>query len=69
MKISLDLCDLSLSKTFLIQILNSINLINNSGTKHAVRAVTESMRQELNKLKDTKIRVCVSTSKNQVNCL
>ncbi|CAG9800077.1 unnamed protein product [Chironomus riparius] len=29
-----------------------------AGTKHAVRAVTESMRQELNKLKDTKIRVC-----------
>ncbi|CAG9800076.1 unnamed protein product [Chironomus riparius] len=28
------------------------------GTKFAVRAVTESMRQELNKLKDTKIRVC-----------
>lgn len=30
------------------------------GTKFAVRAVTESMRQELNKLKDSKIRVCVS---------
>ncbi|XP_070501940.1 farnesol dehydrogenase-like [Chironomus tepperi] len=28
------------------------------GTKFAVRAVTESMRQELNKLKDLKIRVC-----------
>ncbi|CAG9800074.1 unnamed protein product [Chironomus riparius] len=28
------------------------------GTKHAVRAVTESMRQELNKLKNSKIRVC-----------
>jgi NADP+-dependent farnesol dehydrogenase len=31
------------------------------GTKFAVRAVTESMRQELNKLKDTKVRVCVSS--------
>jgi NADP+-dependent farnesol dehydrogenase len=30
------------------------------GTKFAVRAVTESMRQELNKLKDTKVRVGVS---------
>ncbi|KAL7048554.1 hypothetical protein ACKWTF_003389 [Chironomus riparius] len=28
------------------------------GTKFAVRAVTESMRQELNKLKDVKVRVC-----------
>ena len=32
------------------------------GTKFAVRAVTESMRQELNKLKDSKVRVCVSFS-------
>jgi NADP+-dependent farnesol dehydrogenase len=31
-----------------------------SSTKFAVRAVTESMRQELNSLKDSKIRVCVS---------
>jgi len=30
------------------------------GTKFGVRAVTESMRQELNKLKDTMVRVCVS---------
>ncbi|KAL7048550.1 hypothetical protein ACKWTF_003385 [Chironomus riparius] len=29
-------------------------------TKFAVRAVTESMRQEFNKLKDLNIRVCVS---------
>jgi len=36
------------------------------GTKFAVRAVTESMRQELNKLKDTKIRVCVSSSNSQM---
>lgn len=30
------------------------------GTKHAVRAITESMRQELIKKNDLKVRVCVS---------
>lgn len=43
-------------------------MFENLGTKHAVRAVTESMRQELNKLKDTKIRVCVSIGSNFSEC-
>ena len=41
----------------------SLNFLLNvyPGTKFAVRALTESMRQELNKLKDTKVRICVSS--------